>query len=476
MFTTFAFLIALFFGYSFDNAIGKKIHAVMRESIALMFIGLLGVFLSWYVGIAVAIAYDSTTYGMELLDIIELFFHSLWHGHIWRGFSIGYSALEILILSFQISIAVFCVTMRGYAWFANIMDREIWNTYATHAEFYQKWRERYTDTEFYTVIENGKTVTKTRQVVKERDHSPYWVAYTKYGDEITLSEAQFEQRYCPRFGNREFVYIARSGRISDDQTTGNKFVSTWDNSITSIITAAVERWYVNFIQGAPQTLLKYTGNYQQYLNLIPNYPLVINSDYGGLDVDRVKETDVVLPQGWAETVDAMISTYLALNAERKQVNVIVVLTHQPEDFFFALHQKWDGGNKNDVILLLGVNEKLEMVWGRVMSWSYEEYFREIALKRLRQISNIGQNPTKVAQIITEEIESGYQRRTMESFTRLASRALLPDYGIAIILFLIVMISFFPIAYYAHNDMWEEICFVFKSIGQFFTELIHNIQQ
>jgi hypothetical protein len=185
---------------------------------------------------------------------------------------------------------------------------------------------------------------------------------------------------------------------------------------------------------------------------------------------------VVLPQGWADTVDEMISTYLALNAERKQVNIIVVLTHQPEDFFFALHQKWDGGNKNDVILVLGVDEKLHMTWGRVMSWSYEELFREKALQKLRAIANLGANPEAVSTIITEEIEAGYQRRTMESYTRLASRALLPDYGIAIILFLIVMISFFPIAYYAHNDMWEEICFVFKSIGQFFTELIHNIQQ
>jgi hypothetical protein len=98
---------------------------------------------------------------------------------------------------------------------------------------------------------------------------------------------------------------------------------------------------------------------------------------------------------------------------KKQVNMIVVLTNQPSDWYYALEEAWIGGKKNDAILVIGVSPDKKPTWARVMAWTTDKLFEvrlRDAIMALPEISS-----QSVLPVLSDMVDSAYKRKPMAEF-------------------------------------------------------------
>jgi len=171
--------------------------------------------------------------------------------------------------------------------------------------------------------------------------------------------------------------------------------------------------YKNYIKGSPDSLFKTGFNDQLYQKKLPPYPLNIY-DYHRLD--RLVTVGINVPdrKAWNKEIAAVASQL----GPTKQVNLVVVLTDLPQDYYQTLQRHWLGGKKNDAIPVIGVdpaNNKIR--WVEVMSLSNEEF--KIRLRNgLMGTGKI--DPGLTLTMIRNVISTHFKRKPMKDFEYLKS--------------------------------------------------------
>lgn len=168
---------------------------------------------------------------------------------------------------------------------------------------------------------------------------------------------------------------------------------------------ATEHSYTNYIKAAPESLFRTTG----YDNIaVPKYPEVF--DYYRLnhvlgDLGNIPEI-----QKWQDDLNTLNGQIGAW----KQANVYVVFTRQTKDFFNALQQKWLGGQKNDIVIVIGLSKAVNNIeWVNVMAWSKT---KDVHIQLRDSISSIGfLERTKVLEAIKHDVIKYYDRKPMKDF-------------------------------------------------------------
>lgn len=169
----------------------------------------------------------------------------------------------------------------------------------------------------------------------------------------------------------------------------------------------------NYIKAAPGTLFKTQGTGKKYAGRIPKYPDEI---YDYWHLNRFVQAGIKVPDAsqWVTGIEA-------LNGElgpSKQVNLIVVVTTYPEDYFFALREAWVGGKKNDAILVIGVNKNLDILWVEVMAWTVTQDFEVFTRGEISQLRNLDRK--KVLTALRAQTMRRYKRKPMHDFEYLAA--------------------------------------------------------
>ena len=133
--------------------------------------------------------------------------------------------------------------------------------------------------------------------------------------------------------------------------------------------ATVERMYQNFVKANPDSIFnvsEFTELVEQYNEVLPNYPDV--HDY--YRVNRVLVVGETLPRDMYRDLNESISMELRTLSAEKEVNVVVVATDQPSmDYAYALEYKWLGGKKNDVVVVMSLDESNTIQWIHSFGWS-----------------------------------------------------------------------------------------------------------
>lgn len=180
--------------------------------------------------------------------------------------------------------------------------------------------------------------------------------------------------------------------------------------------------FENYIKAAPGSLFRHQGLIEKYKGKLPEYPADIYDYYR---LNRVVAIGFSLPNsgGW----NTMLSTVNGALGVHKQVNVILVLVKgQPLEYYSALEQYWLGGKKNDVIVIMGVDDSsttLKATWTQVMSWSNKEIFKVTLRDDLTDLSDKkGLTFESVGDIIIMDVNKYYVRRHWEDFKYLMSSA------------------------------------------------------
>lgn len=319
-------------------------------------------------------------------------------GITWKEF-----ALQVVAQVLVAGVSAFCVFC------ANTHDVEVWNGRVTNkAQVRVSCSHSYPCNCRQVCTGSGKdqTCSTVCDTCYEHSWDYNWNVYTSNGETITIARIDSQGVYTPP-----------------------RWASTQMGEPT-----AVQHSYTSYIKGSPDSLFRHQGSSEKYKGKIPAYP---DDVYDYYRLNRFVSLDV------AADVPAWNDALSDVNADvgsPRQANVIVVLTRQPRDWFYALQEEWIGGKKNDVILVVGLDAEDKPVWAEVMAWTIDPIFK---VKLRDDVLDEGVlTPKKVVDAIRRNTMSYHRRKPMADFEYLKS-AIMPsttEWVVTLILGLLVAVG------------------------------------
>lgn len=187
---------------------------------------------------------------------------------------------------------------------------------------------------------------------------------------------------------------------------GLKIPPRWQEIQISDATSS-SHYYKNYIKASKGSLFKREANYEGFR--IPNYP---GSIYDYYKLQRLIVNGVVVKN--INRIQQKLSEMNGRLGPIKQCNIIFVLVkNQNKKFMYVLDQKWEGGNKNDIIVVISVDNQNNIEWTDVLCLSESDMFRVQLRDTIMKQKNLDMETILVE---TEPIVKQYfQRKSMKKF-------------------------------------------------------------
>ena len=307
-----------------------------------------------------------------------------------------------------------------------LYDTETWNGHATSAEYLEGWTEIVRCTERSCSGSGENEVCVDVPMVRYDYHPPEWRVYTSNNESVSIASGNYRE-YIAKFGNehKEYVFHMNQYSVGD----GNKYVTTWNGKIETMIPTAVVHPYVNFLR-ASHSLAKNEGTAQEYESLLLPYPEIQGGRFGNIEIDRVLVAGGVnIPVQWHATVDRMLDWILAFLGAEKQADIVVyVVNTDDRGFVEALRERWCGGKKNQIIVIVGTTNFPKVDWADVMIFAgNEDLITDLgqAIEKQGEISD----PEAFTKTIVASIQKEFSRVPMATLEHLMYHVKLPWWAI-----------------------------------------------
>jgi hypothetical protein len=299
-------------------------------------------------------------------------------------------------------------------------DYEIWNNYILEVVYEEPWNEYIHETCTQRVIcgtnsnNQPKYCTETYDCSYVRYHPERWDAYLNDSTNLRISEKHYKE-LTKLFDNEQKIEHNPGYTIS-----GDVYNSTFD--------------YVH------EHLQPYSSKHK-YRNKIP----VANSVMG---FEKISEEDAEKfglykwdfsknigfnsnhTFGYKKSKELeRVNAYYGMNYK---INVIVLVYHdKPISIFQQQKAYWSGGNKNELVLGIGVSDGI-VTWVDNFSWSEShEFLVELRREQEKQIKK-KIDIDAIAKWLYDEIPNGWKRREFKEFDYLKIETPL-KYKVAIVM-------------------------------------------
>lgn len=338
---------------------------------------------------------------------------------IWFNMIIPIIAIIVLVIFFKKKMAiweyslVFLIPFIGIfiAKYASIYSQshatEYLDSYLVSAEYYEYWSTwKHRTCTRTNCVGSGKTRschTVSYDCSYCDENQPHWVAYDNMGKSYNITQEHFE-RLCRIWGKRQFVEMNRNiNHHWNCGVDGNKYITSYDGVFDHTQPVCNKHSYENKVQCS-----KSIFNFQKVDKRdIINYNLVnyrkdfdrFNYDpvYGIIQPDATKRLNI-----W----NSKLGTF-------KQVHMnIIIFKNQP--IMAAELQKalWKGGNKNEFILCIGINDSKQIQWTKVISWTEQELLK---LQVERTVANMEFNLTNIVDTMAFHVQKDFKRKEFKDF-------------------------------------------------------------
>lgn len=205
--------------------------------------------------------------------------------------------------------------------------------------------------------------------------------------------------------------------------------------------------YTNYIKASPDSLFRRQGLKEKYLASLPPHPEEIFDIHY---INRLVLAGVSVPDVAQWNTDLMEAN--ADLGAAKQVNMQIVLTNKPHEWFHALEEHWLGGKKNDVTLVIGLSgSKIE--WAHAMDWSDKKLFN-IALRD--EVVALGTlNRVEIMKVFRNNVQKNFVRKPMHDFEYLEA-SITPTTTQWVVSILIGLLVSVGVSIWLHRvDLFEE---------------------
>lgn len=242
-------------------------------------------------------------------------------------------------------------------------DVEFHSGYYSKVLHYYSWVERVETTQTHT-DSNGRTHT-TKQI-SYRTHPEYWTTMLNTGVEINITERNF--RYCVNLWNTGCDYFPTYHH--NQVRGGGGEASAWDGQKETMQTATYKKRYKNYIQDTNSIFnpTRVTREEAKREGLIP-YPKIVDNKQEPLCVSEGLE------YSFSDSDQLLFRRLNATLGREHQVHFFLLLFPAEKGLEISLRQRqyWEGGNKNEFTICLGVepdadNSGLKVNWCKPFSW------------------------------------------------------------------------------------------------------------
>ena len=327
-----------------------------------------------------------------------------------------------------------------YASSTDLVHSEYLNGEVKSLEYYEAWTEEYEVCT--TTCDDDDDCTTTCRDETTR-HSPYWVLNHTIGSGYSISKMNFEDAKS-KYGAKEYN-LSHHGQISVGD--GNK----WVVFPTDVVPVTISHSYMNYIKAAKLNVLNEQINEEDIVSykssgyLLP-YPTRSKMKFGNYTINRVLDATQKINIG---KMKKQLDLYSAEIGRPKQVNPIIYITNQDSSFPHYLNAYWEGGNKNDAILILGIDDNKTITWSDTIALTEDMDYFSRCRNDFEGMSLDSEN-LEIARLFKDIIYKDYERRLMESFYYLTTNIGIEPFK-CLLLFLFNLMFGSLFAYYIRNN-------------------------
>jgi len=322
--------------------------------------------------------------------------------YIWKEFGIQTAATLAYV-----SIVFFA----AFSFSTEIWDTNYYNGKVKSSTYYEEWTELVHYTESYPCGTSKAPRTCTRPKTRRDYHSPYYQIKTDLGETISIRRGDY-LKTSREFGSKE-VYLHRSGQVSFGD--GNKFVSYPNKAIAT----SVGHSYENVVAAAKGNVIHLKVPKENIAQLVKigilrEYPSLYKGKYGETKLNRIIDTTGKVDLNTMLHLTNKLSTRVG---ETKQANPIIYIVSADKfdrSFKDALSQHWSMGKKNDITLVLGIDENKKIQWSDVICFTNNTDF---IVDMQNNFDGKEVNPLILAEF-EKLINSEYIRKPMAEFAYL----------------------------------------------------------
>ncbi|MDP2860446.1 MAG: hypothetical protein Q8N98_01895 [bacterium] len=339
---------------------------------------------------------------------------------VWWEFLILFAITTVLILIFKFTAE----TMQT-------MDTEYWGGWITRAEYYEEWNEKVacTHAKYETYTDSDGNI-QSRFVGYEHlydvdYHGPYWQAFESNGFAISINRMKFEE-LAGKFGNRNFVDLHRDYHTID----GDKYVAAWAGSEENIEPAVTVHSYENRIQASNSVFnFPELSKTEVKENSLFNYPKVTGFYYCPSIIGNGGQT-------YIEALKKLDIWNAKLGAKKQARMWVLIFVDKPMQAGFLQEQYWKGGNKNEFVMTIGVDNAFNVQWSHVFSWTEAEELKVEARNFAISLEKL--DLVKIVDWLAPQIDKKFVRKPFAEFSYLTVDP--PMWSIAVIYLITIALN------------------------------------
>jgi len=325
---------------------------------------------------------------------------------------------EIAIaFAFTITLPIILSTMMWFIVKQSLVSyKEYWNNKIEEVDYYESWDEEVPcrhpkyRTETYT-DSDGHTHTREvfdgyKHLYDVDDHPERWEGIVDSGDAVDITQGEYDL-YKGLWGNSTFIDMNRHYHSKD----GDKYFSSWNNQIMSIFPYTSIHTYKNKVR-ASHSIFNYSDKkVNKEIEELFKHPINKNSfevffNYG-VNVTTVAEND------YLRKVNALLG-------RAKEIHCMVFLMDSEKydqsvtnDFRYV----WNGPNKNELDIFIGVNKDKDVVWCDIMSWCDDTTIHAKIRQAIFDLKKY--NGMKIVDIVKDMVPQYWSRKHFRDFKYLS---------------------------------------------------------
>jgi len=294
---------------------------------------------------------------------------------------------------------------------AQTSDTEFLSEPASHAIYSEPWDEEVPCTHSYncncTKDDKGNESCQTcYEHSYDVDYHPaYWSIVSESGNEIRITEAKYYS-LVGRWKNKVFEDQNRDFHDID----GDWYVTYWPKNESVLECMVKEHSYENRVQSS---------------NSVFNYQEVSEEDkkhYGIYEYPNISfgynQTNILgMGDSTRRTAERKMEILNAKLGKVKQVKVFILLfRNKTENAAFIQECYWKGGNKNELVVCIGIDDALNVKWCKAFSFTEVS---EIKINVRNYVTDLKQlNCSSVVDFLSTEVERNFKRKHFKDFNYL----------------------------------------------------------
>lgn len=287
-------------------------------------------------------------------------------------------------------------------------DTEYLGNYVTELRHYEDWDEWIHQT-CYRTTRIGKTTISTPYDCSYRSYHPErWTVITNNQKEHSVS-FNYWKELRNKFGSPDqFVELNRHYYTKD----GDLYSNLWTGTKSTFAFYGSEHTYENRIQASTSifNFEEITKQEKQTYNLY-DYPEVDQN--GNLPSILHTPSDSIYQKDQQDFdwVNGMLG-------QKKEVRVWVLLFHSRNSTPAKKQQSyWKGGNKNELVICIGVDDSLRPQWSHIFGWSKNANIKIEIRNFIKDQHHL--DFEKFSNFVFDEVDQKWQRVSFKEFEYIA---------------------------------------------------------